>query len=450
MRSHRRGGGAPGVLSDRGSFLPNVALGAGLVLANHELGRLTVRRLSTPITLDIVKSDMEIPYQLNGARAQLRVRTDALVLRMSRTEHVAILMPDLRDVAVEDVPTPTSWQPRPATTLDVPEGTALRVSTENKAWLLPVADKDGEVLVAAIQLRADRHRSASGPPGEQPDDVPVGSATAWPTPAERRRDARSGRRRAEPLTELRKGPGLGLRWLMATPLICVVLVLPTFGQAAVQAWRDVNQGADAGFWHLVSTKLQGHGLLTFVISLFVLFGFLVARLTHFAAWPRACLVLGILAIFTAIAAQKQMSLPGVGVGICLAGINYGLGKLTVLCMTRPIAVDIAESPVDIPYRLPGVATRLRVQEERLRLELPRAVFATMPLKDLRGVTFEWLREHLTWQPTPAVTMDVPPGPVVRLYWADREWLLPVNEADGEALSIAIVLRAWHEGNEQIR
>lgn len=237
---------------------------------------------------------------------------------------------------------------------------------------------------------------------------------------------------------------------MATPLICVVLVLPTFGQAAVHAWRDVNQGADAGFPHLVSTNLQGYGLLTFVISLFVLFGFLVARLTYFAAWPRACLVLGILAIFTAVAAQKQMSLPGVGVGIGLAVTNFWLGKVTVLCITRPIAVDVADSPVDIPYRLPGVATRLRVQEERLRLELPRAVFATMRLKDLRGVTFELLREHLTWQPTPAVTMDVPPGPVVRLCWADREWLLPVDDADGEALSIAIVIRAWRDGNEQIR
>jgi hypothetical protein len=219
---------------------------------------------------------------------------------------------------------------------------------------------------------------------------------------------------------------------VAIPLIVVAMVLPPVGLAAL------------------SGEVSTYHSITLFIAIFTVFGFLVGQFSYFTAWPRACLLLGLCALLIPAIGDKTITLPGVAAGLGLAGVNYGLGRLTVLVLTRPIGVDIADSPIDIPYPLAGVAGRVRLQMDQLRLELRRTYVLTLPLKELRGVTYEELLEPVTWALNSTVELDLPAGPAVRLTSSDREWLLPVHEHDGEAMSIAIAIRALQNGNEQIR
>lgn len=137
--------------------LPNIALGLGLILLNHQLGVLTLWLLSRPVARDLALSELEIPYQVPGSRARLRVRRDELRLDRLRAEkgnvHKSIRWADLSAVTVEEVPEPKSWQASASTTIEVPAGSALRVLGEKDEWLLPVTETMGEDLAAAITLR---------------------------------------------------------------------------------------------------------------------------------------------------------------------------------------------------------------------------------------------------------------------------------------------------------
>lgn len=144
----------PGIFFDRGSILPNLALGAGLTLANHEMGRLALRRLTRPIAGDLARSLLEIPCAIPGG--QLRVQDERLLLDLDRHTQTSLLVKELRGVVVEHVHEPTTWQPTHLTKVDVPAGPVLRLTTKATEWLLPVDEQDGAALVAIIVARARR------------------------------------------------------------------------------------------------------------------------------------------------------------------------------------------------------------------------------------------------------------------------------------------------------
>lgn len=157
----------PSVLIDAmvdglGDNLPNIALGVGLILLNHQLGVLTLWLLSRPVARDLALSELEIPYQVPGSRARLRVRRDELRLDRLRSGksnvHKSIRLADLNAVTVEEVTEPRTWQASALTSIEVPAGPAMRVLGEKDEWLLPVTETMGEDLVAAITLRAHNRR----------------------------------------------------------------------------------------------------------------------------------------------------------------------------------------------------------------------------------------------------------------------------------------------------
>lgn len=158
---------APGVLlgsvmGSGGSFLPNLALGAGLVWLNYLMGRLVLWRLSQPIALDLVPSELEVPYQVPDSPARLRVQRDRLVLdRLGAGKgkvRKEILWAELSEARLEPVGTATTWQASTGTSIEVPPGHAVRLRGADENWLLPIEEPLGEDLTTLITLRAQSRR----------------------------------------------------------------------------------------------------------------------------------------------------------------------------------------------------------------------------------------------------------------------------------------------------
>jgi hypothetical protein len=145
-----------------GDALPNIALGVGLIWLTYELGRLTLWVLSRPVALDLVHSSLEIPYDVPGSRARLRIRRDHVRLDRLRAARGSvrrtIRWAELRQARLDEVDEPTTWQASEQTRIDVPAGPVLRIAGGDEEWVLPVTEAMGEDLAAAITLRA-RDRS---------------------------------------------------------------------------------------------------------------------------------------------------------------------------------------------------------------------------------------------------------------------------------------------------
>jgi hypothetical protein len=139
-------------------LLPNLALGAGLVLLNFGLGRLTFWVLSRPVARDVALSKLEIPYQVPGSRARLRVKHDRLVLdrlkSSDKNTSKTIRWSELRAARLEELAESTSWRASLKTWIEVPAGPVLHVTSANEEWRLPVNENLGEDLAAAITLRS--------------------------------------------------------------------------------------------------------------------------------------------------------------------------------------------------------------------------------------------------------------------------------------------------------
>ena len=157
----------PGVLlgstlGSSGSMLPNLALGVGLVWLNYLLGRMTLWRLSSPVALDLVPSELEVPYDVPDSRARLRVQRDRLMLdRLDGGKNKVrkeILWAELAEARLEHVGTPVTWQASSGTHIDVPVGPALRLRGADENWLVPVPEPLGEDLATFIALRAEHRR----------------------------------------------------------------------------------------------------------------------------------------------------------------------------------------------------------------------------------------------------------------------------------------------------
>lgn len=241
------------------------------------------------------------------------------------------------------------------------------------------------------------------------------------------------------MTESREGPGLSVRWLMAAPLILAATVLPSCGQLALRTWREMARtDSDATFAQLFTAGFTDHFAALFAAPLLVTAVFLLLR-PWITKWPAACLAIGVWAMLPGIFFDRGSILPNLSLGAGLILANHELGRLAVRRLTSPIARDLGKSALGVTYVLPG--GRLRIQHDALLLDLPERKKTLLEMKDLRTVTFERLPEPTSWQPTPRTTMDVPAGPVLRMTTNKHEWLLPVDDLDGEVLVSIIVARA---------
>jgi hypothetical protein len=153
------------------------------------------------------------------------------------------------------------------------------------------------------------------------------------------------------VSDIPHGPGLGVRWLVAVPLMLISTVLPVFGQLTSSAvsFDLVSDGPGPTFWERFwddadnyLSVLVLHGIVTLV--------FLVRR-TMFAVWPQVCLWLAVGALapvlFVGDADDLLLSL-AVGAGVVL--LNFALGRLTLWVLSRPVARDVALSKLEIRTR----------------------------------------------------------------------------------------------------
>lgn len=147
-----------GSVLDRGdATMPNLAIGVGILWLSYELGRCTVRVLSRPVARDVALSTLDIPYEVPGSRARLRIRRDGVRLDRLKAAKGSvrkdIRWADLREARLAELDEPMSWAAGPNTIVEVPAGPVLRISGGRERWVLPVTEAMGEDLAAVIALR---------------------------------------------------------------------------------------------------------------------------------------------------------------------------------------------------------------------------------------------------------------------------------------------------------
>ena len=262
---------------------------------------------------------------------------------------------------------------------------------------------------------------------------------------------------AEPVP-LPDGPGLLSRWLVAVPLMVVAVVLPAFGQFTLLAWdslsfhdtlREFDRSRPvATFWSEFWSDVGDYGMVAALPGIALVI-FLVWR-GMFSAWPKTCFwlavwVLGPMTLVGAISSGDGDSLPNVALGLGLIWLTYELGRLTLWVLSRPVALDLVHSALEIPYLVPGSRARLRIRRDHVRLDRLKAergsTKRTIRWSELREARLDELAEATRWQASKHTRIEVPAGPVLRIAGGSEKWVLPVTEAMGEDLAAAITLRA---------
>lgn len=265
--------------------------------------------------------------------------------------------------------------------------------------------------------------------------------------------ARLVEQRVMPLPE---GPGLFARWVAAVPLMVLAVGAPFVGFAAVTAWSSMSFGAslpdfgqprDQPTFAGEFTENLGNGWQALFLPAAVLLGFLVRR-TRMAAWPMAVLWVAGWMLIPAVligTVSSDAMLADLAIAVGLYWLSYELARAVVRILSRPVAEDLVESELEIPYSLPGRRIRLRLQRDRLVLDRlttdkEGTKRLTMGWPDVREVELLDQPKELSWAAGPA-TIEVPAGPVLRIASAEQKWLIPVPEYLGESLTSVITLRA---------
>ncbi|MCE7008538.1 hypothetical protein LWC34_37860 [Kibdelosporangium philippinense] len=177
----------------RTEYRPVISLGIAIALGAACLGLLHAIRLVTtrPVTHAMIASRLEIPFEADGLNARLCVQHDRLVLdsllsRWKRSRaRVAIPWTTLRSVRLEQVEHDTTWQvlvyngseQADALEYDIRPGLAIRIVGTARELLVPVSERDGKTIVAAIESRAANVERDAEPATEE----------AWRAMAARRR-----------------------------------------------------------------------------------------------------------------------------------------------------------------------------------------------------------------------------------------------------------------------
>lgn len=257
--------GAERVPGLAGDIVGNPVLPSLLVVAvGYVLAWVGAHRLTTPLTADVARSELELIVPLRGG-GRVRLQHDRLVLLPSRApslpDRPARLAIPWRAITLVQPGQITAgaqraeWLLPNGVTLPLPPGPALRIIGAGQQWVIPV-DDDGR-LTAAIRLRAAR--SATTRP---PHDGQAHRAEITPTQWRHVRDlvaAEHRRQRHNPMRGLLAGRfdfmlTVGLLWLLLaglslpgmvedwTPVYLLAAVV--FGLLALLVLRR---------WHTVST-----------------------------------------------------------------------------------------------------------------------------------------------------------------------------------------------------
>lgn len=270
-----------------------------------------------------------------------------------------------------------------------------------------------------------------------------------------------------PADHLLPGPGLTYRWLAAVPLMLVATALPVLGGLVLRAWVGVSStiifpDEDPPTFAEEFGDALGVVTPTAVAAAVVTLVFLVRR-SMFAAWPAACvwlvaLGMGPTVLYGDVFSGSGVTLPNLSLALGVACLNYWLGRAALWVLSRPVATDLVESTLEIPYTLPGSFVRLRVKHDRLvldRLGLTGAdktrLRKVIKLGALREVKLTHQAEPTRWKvratatlddtPAKSKTIEVPAGPVLRIVASKEKWLIPIPEILGEDLATAISMRA---------
>lgn len=156
------------VLAGKRNSPITLVAGAGLVAACWGLS-VAVRFVTTrPVTTGLIASTLEIPFPTRGLNARLCVRNDRLVLdslasrRKRSRDVVAVPWRALRSIELIEVDQDVvcqvsvfSGEPVANTRqFDVPPGPVLHVVGTARELLIPVTEKVGRQVVAAVQARS--------------------------------------------------------------------------------------------------------------------------------------------------------------------------------------------------------------------------------------------------------------------------------------------------------
>ncbi|MDO3646207.1 hypothetical protein [Nocardia mangyaensis] len=129
--------------------------------------------------------------------------------------------------------------------------------------------------------------------------------------------------------------------------------------------------------------------------------------------------------------------------------GFALAVAAGRVLTRPLAIDVAQSGVRLRFRLRGNGARLIVAEDRVRLLRPRVVDpAHQRVRELNALAIPLARVesvssvHLCGTPEfhrlpNGTAVALTEGPGLRITGAGQEWVLPVEDAE----SVAQLLRA---------
>lgn len=262
---------------------------------------------------------------------------------------------------------------------------------------------------------------------------------------------------ADDIAPLPQGPGLVARWCVAAPLMVLSAVVPMLGQVALTAWASVGFSEvlpdfgdpDPAFWAEFREDL-GNMSYAAIVPGFVLLVFLVRR-TMFATWPKACLWLAVYSLAPGVMIGSAIgsdgsTLPNLALGAGLVWLNYLLGRLVLWRLSQPIALDLVPAALEVPYDVPDSRARLRVRPDRLVLDRLSGDGKGKVRKEILWAELSEARlEHLgaaaTWQASTGTSIEVPPGPALRLKGASEDWRLPIPEPLGEDLLTLITMRA---------
>ena len=250
-----------------------------------------------------------------------------------------------------------------------------------------------------------------------------------------------------PVVALPDGPGLTARWCAAVPLMLLSAFVPFIGQKVAAPFA---QGAPGEFWAEVADNWQLACLPALLVA-----GFLVWR-TSFGAWPAACrysaLVVVVPATLITVALEEPLDwLRDAAVAAGLVWLSHELARLTLHVLTRPVAMDVVRSRLEIVFPLPGQRPRLRVKHDRLVLDrlhqYPALAMVdsdttrlALPWREIRDAELDGQHVDRMWTPVDGetTTIRVPSGPAVRITGGDGTWLVPVGGEPTAHTVIAVI------------
>jgi hypothetical protein len=263
--------------ADRGKPVA-LAIWLGLAVLCWVLGE-AVRLVTTrPVTAGLIASKLEIPFPARGLGARLCVRADRLVLdslasrRKRSRDVVAVPWTTLRSIELVEVEREMTCTvflfsaTKEANTrrFDVKPGPALHVTGTARELLIPVTDRVGQTVLAAVEARSA---------GVEPDQEPLTVEDWCRNAGVSRYDDEPPRRRKHYATDTRPYilAVVGTFLLMPLVMLCGTVLSLITGSAHLQKQFKVFNGVIDPVW--VATLGIGSIVFLYLLNRFVIRAF---------------------------------------------------------------------------------------------------------------------------------------------------------------------------------